>query len=51
MGIFGEHILSFNTEPTVEEVEDTVALLINKGIMKLKSEKGFHRKYHWTLTY
>ena len=51
MGIFGEHILSFNTEPTVEEVEDTVALLINKGIMKLKSEKGFHRKDHWTLTY
>ena len=50
-GIFGEHVIPFNIEPTQEQVEDTVALLINEGLMELKSAKGFHRKDRWTLTY
>ena len=50
-GIFGEHILPCNVEPTTEYIEDSVALLINEGIMELKIEKGFHRKDRWTLTY
>ena len=50
-GIFGEHIIPCNVEPTTEYIEDTVALLINEGLMELKIEKGFHRKDRWTLTY
>ena len=50
-GIFGEHIIPCNVEPTTEYIEDSVALLINEGLMELKSETGFHRKDRWTLTY
>ena len=50
-GIFGEHVIPCNVEPTTEYIEDTVALLINEGLMELKSETGFHRKNRWTLTY
>ena len=50
-GIFGEHIIPCSVEPTTEYIEDTVALLINEGLMELKSETGFHRKDRWTLTY
>ena len=50
-GIFGEHIIPCNVEPTTEYIDDTVALLINEGLMELKIEKGFHRKDRWTLTY
>ena len=49
--IFGEHVIPFNIEPTQEQVEDAVAILINQGLMELKIEKGFHRKDRWTLTY
>ena len=50
-GIFGEHIIPCNVEPTTEYIEDAVALLLNEGLMELKSETGFHRKDRWTLTY
>ena len=50
-GIFGEHIIPFNIEPTQEQVEDAVAILIDQALMELKIEKGFHRKDRWTLTY
>tara|TARA_R100001594_G_scaffold31190_1_gene58104 strand:- start:623 stop:859 length:237 start_codon:yes stop_codon:yes gene_type:complete len=50
-GIFGEHVIPFNIEPTTEQVEDAVAILLDKGLMKLKMESGFHRKDSWTLTY
>ena len=49
--IFGEHIIPFNMEPTQEQVEDAVVILIDQGLMELKIEKGFHRKDRWTLTY
>ena len=50
-GIIAEHIIPFNIEPTQEQVEDAVAILIDQGLMELKIEKGFHRKDRWTLTY
>ena len=50
-GIFGEHVIPFNIEPNAEQVEDTVALLINEGLMELKPHKGFYSRHHWTLTY
>ena len=49
--MFGEHIIPFNTEPTVEQIEDTVALFINEGIMILRIDLGFHARNRWTLTY
>ena len=50
-GIFGEHVIPFNIEPNAEQGEDTVALLINEGLMELKPHKGFYSRHHWTLTY
>ena len=50
-GIFGEYVIPFNIEPNAEQVEDTVALLINEGLMELKPHKGFYSRHHWTLTY
>ena len=50
-GIIAEHIIPFNIEPTQEQVEDAVTILIDQGLMELKIEKGFHRKDRWTLTY
>jgi len=50
-GVRGEHILPFNIEPTQEQIENAVTILIEKGLMKLKLESGFHRKDCWTLTY
>ena len=50
-GVRGEHILPFNIEPTQEQIENAVTILIEKGLMGLKLESGFHRKDHWTLTY
>ena len=50
-GIFGEHVIPFNIEPNAEQDEDTVALLINEGLMELKPHKGFYSRHHWTLTY
>ena len=50
-GIFGEHVIPFNIDPTQEQVEDRVTLLINEGIMELKPHTGFYSRHHWTLTY
>jgi len=38
-------------EPTQEQIENAVIILIEKGLMELKLESGFHRKDCWTLTY
>ena len=50
-GVRGEHILPFNMEPTQEQIENAVTILIEQGIMELNLEAGFHRKDCWTLTY
>ena len=50
-GILGDHIIPFSSEPTQEQVGDVVAILIEKGIMKLKRDSGFHSINRWTLTY
>ena len=50
-GVRGEHILPFNIDPTQEQIENAVIILIEKGLMELKVESGFHRKDRWTLTY
>ena len=50
-GVRGEHIIPFNIEPTQEQIENAVTILIEQGIMELNLESGFHRKDCWTLTY
>ena len=50
-GIFGEHLIKSESEPTIDQIENKVADLINSGEMKLKSDVGFHSKNKWTLTY
>ena len=50
-GVRGEHIIPFNIEPTQEQIENAVTILIEKGLMELKLESGFHRKDRWTITY
>ena len=50
-GVVGEHIIPFNIEPTQEQIENAVTILIEKGLMELKLESGFHRKDRWTITY
>ena len=49
--IFGEHLIPFDKEPTADQVNEAVALLINEGIMKLERDVGFYSKNSWTLTY
>ena len=49
--IFGEHLIPFDKEPTADQVEDAVALLINEGIMILERHVGFYTRNSWTLTY
>ena len=38
-------------EPTQEQIENAVTILIEQGSMELNLESGFHRKDCWTLTY
>ena len=40
-GIFGTTEMPFNTEPTIEMIEDTLALHMNNGIAKIESDTFF----------
>ena len=40
-GIFGTTEMLFNTEPSIEMLEDTLALHMNKGIAKIESDTFF----------
>ena len=40
-GIFGTTEMLFNTEPSIEILEDTLALHMNKGIAKIESDTFF----------
>ena len=40
-GIFGTTEMLFNIEPSIEMLEDTLALHMNKGIAKIESDTFF----------
>ena len=40
-GIFGTTEMLFNTEPSIEMLEDTLVLHMNKGIAKIESDTFF----------
>ena len=49
-GIFGTTEMPFNTEPTIEMIEDTLALHMNKGITEIEQDK-FYSDTRFTITY
>ena len=48
--IFGTTEVLFNTEPTIEMIEDTLALHMDKGLVKMESDTFFSDK-RFTITY
>ena len=49
-GIVGIIEVPFNTEPTVDMIEDTLALHMNKGLIKIEQDK-FYYDERFTITY
>ena len=49
-GIFGTTEMLFNTEPTIEMLEDTLALHMDKGLAKIESDT-FYSGTRFTLAY
>ena len=49
-GIFGTTEMPFNTEPTIEMIEDTLALQMNEGLAKIESDT-FYSATRFTITY
>ena len=50
LGATGECEIPFNHEPTVDEVEDMVAIYLERDLFKLQLEK-FYVKKKWWITY
>ena len=44
MGMYGTAEVLFNGEPTLDIVEDRVAVLLNEGLLKLEPDKFFQPK-------
>ena len=49
-GITGTTEMYFNTEPTIEMIEDLLALHMNKGIAEIEQDK-FYSNNRFTITY
>ena len=50
LGATGECEIPFNHEPTVDEIEDMVAMYLDQGLLKLHLDK-FYVKQKWWITY
>ena len=50
LGATGECEIPFNHEPTVDEIEDMVAMYLEQDLFKLQLEK-FYVKKKWWITY
>ena len=50
LGVIGECEIPFNHEPTVDEIEDMVAMYLEQDLFKLQLEKFYVRK-KWWITY
>ena len=49
-GIFGTTEMLFNTEPSIEMLEDTLALHMDKGLAKIESDT-FYSDTRFIITY
>ena len=50
LGAIGECEIPFNHEPTVDEIEEMVAMYLDQGLFKLRLEK-FYVKKKWWISY
>ena len=50
LGAIGECEIPFNHEPTVDEVEDMVAMYLEQGLLKLYFDR-FYVRQRWWITY
>jgi hypothetical protein len=51
MGIEAVAIIPFDTEPTIEKLENNVAYYLNNNLMKVEYDGNFYAKDRYTLTY
>jgi len=51
MGIEAVAIIPFDSEPTIEKLENNVAYYLNNNLMKVESDENFYTKDRYTLTY
>ena len=50
LGVVGECEIPFNHEPTVDEVQEMVAMYLNQGLLKLHLDR-FYVRQKWWITY
>ena len=50
LGATGECEIPFNHEPTIDEVQEMVAMYLEQGLLKLHLEK-FYVRQKWWITY
>ena len=50
LGAVGECEIPFNHEPTVDEIQEMVAMYLEQGLLKLHLEK-FYVRQKWWITY
>ena len=50
LGATGECEIPFNHEPTVDEIEDMVAMYLDQGLLNLHLDR-FYVKQKWWITY
>ena len=51
LGIEAVAIIPFDTEPTIEKLENNVAYYLNNNLMKVEYVGNFYAKDRYTLTY
>ena len=51
MGIEAVAIIPFDSEPTIEKLENNVAYYLNNNLMKVEHDENFYAKDRYTITY
>ena len=51
MGIEAVAIIPFDSEPTIEKLENNVAYYLNNNLMKVEEDGNFYAKNRYMLTY
>ena len=51
MGIEAVAIIPFESEPTIEKLENNVAYYLNNNLMKVEQDGNFYAKNRYMLTY
>ena len=51
MGIEAVAIIPFDSEPTIEKLENNVAYYLNNNLMKVEYDGNFYAKDRYILTY